>query len=116
MVAMVHQPMRLVPSDSRERRVFQRRETRSIALVKRLDHALAALQNPRMTVALRDVSAGGLAGISGVPISKGERISIRVPGEGIRQGWDAVGQVVRCEPSGLGYRVAVAFDPVAMAA
>jgi hypothetical protein len=28
------------------------------------------------------------------------------------RGWDAVGRVLRCDPSGLGYRVAVEFDPL----
>jgi hypothetical protein len=31
-------------------------------------------------------------------------------------GWHAAGRVIRCMPSALGYRVAVEFDPIPMAA
>jgi hypothetical protein len=118
MVAMVQQPpmMRLVEADPRERRRSPRREVRTMALMTRLDHALAALQNPRLIVAMRDLSDGGMAAISGVPIDAGERVSVRVVPDGATQGWTAAGRVVRCDQSGLAYRVAIAFDPVAMAA
>jgi hypothetical protein len=46
------------------------------------------------------------------PLQKGERLSVFFPPQGVNRGWDAYGRVVRCEPSALGYRVAVEFDPL----
>ena len=61
----------------------------------------------------RDVSLGGLLGMSNNPLGRGERITVFFPPEGPARGWDAYGRVLRCEASPTGgYRVAVAFDPL----
>ena len=93
-----------------ERRIFPRKEVRAAVQGRRLDHSLAALRQPVLTMSLRDVSAGGLCVLSDTPINAGERVTISVPGHGVFGGWDAYGRVIRCSPSGAGYRVAVEFD------
>jgi hypothetical protein len=105
-----------------ERRVFPRRDIATEVLAKRLDHSLAALRQPSLRLALRDVSLSGLSAISDTPLERGERLTVSFPAlslaGGLRRagGWDAVGRVVRCETSGLGYRVAVEFEDMPSAA
>ena len=93
-----------------ERRIFPRKEVAADVQGRRLDHTLSALRQPVLRMSLRDVSAGGLCALSDTPVPAGERVSICVPGQGVFGGWDAYGRVIRCTPSGAGYRVAVEFD------
>lgn len=93
-----------------ERRVFPRKAINAQLEGRRLDHSLSALRRPVLRMSLRDVSAGGLCALSDTPITAGERVTLSVPGQGIFGGWDAYGRVIRCTPSGAGYRVAVEFD------
>jgi hypothetical protein len=104
-----------------ERRAFPRKEISARIEGKRLDHSLPALRQPHLPMALRDLSLGGLSAISPMPLESGERLTVTFPpqtiGDGqLRGGWDAVGRVVRCQPSVLGYRVAVEFEAMPMAA
>jgi hypothetical protein len=114
MVALMHNPMRLVPADEAgaERRMFERKQIHGRVEGQRRDHAIAARRQPVVSLALRDLSLGGLSAISGIPLEHGERVSVFFPPQGIRRGWDAYGRVLRCEPSALGYRVALEFDPL----
>src|SRR5688500_15714067 len=97
-----------------ERRLFPRKELHIEVQGKRLDHSLPALRQPHLTLALRDVSLGGLSAISPTPLQSGERVSVSFPhgwsGGSLQRAWDAAGRVLRCEASGLGYRIAVEFD------
>jgi hypothetical protein len=114
--------LKLAQSDGAERRVFPRREMSAEVQAKRLDHRLSALRQPSVKLELRDVSLGGLSAISETPLERGERLTVSFPAlslaGGLRRagGWDAVGRVIRCETSGIGYRVAVEFDTVPSAA
>jgi hypothetical protein len=103
-------------SDSRrralERRVFPRMEVRAQVDGLRLDHTVKALQRPALKLMLNDLSYGGLSALSETPLASGERISVFVPSTGLSGGWNAYGRVIRCAPSGIGYRVAVEFDPL----
>jgi hypothetical protein len=103
-----------------ERRAFPRKELHARIEGKRIDHSLAALREPHMELALRDLSVGGLSAISPAPLLRGERLSISFPAQAasgsLYGSWDASGRVVRCEASGLGYRIAVEFDSVPAAA
>ena len=104
-----------------ERRTFPRKQISARIESKRLDHSLPALREPLVAMALRDLSMGGLSAISPMPLAQGERLTVSFPpqtiGDGqLRGGWDAVGRVVRCQPSVLGYRVAVEFEQRPMAA
>src|SRR5690348_16104858 len=104
-----------------ERRAFPRKEISARIEGKRLDHSLPALRQPHLPMALRDLSLGGLSAISPMPLEHGERLTVTFPpqtiGDGqLRGGWDAVGRVVRCQPSVLGYRVAVEFEAMPVAA
>ena len=117
MVALLKMPQRLAgpqptppPADADERRVFPRREFQVRVEGKRLDHSIPARQQPHLTLALRDLSLGGLSAISQQPLGRGERLAVFFPPHGSLRGWDAYGRVVRCEPSTFGYRVAVEFD------
>jgi len=99
-----------------ERRVFPRKETTGRIQGRRLDHTISARREPVLALSLRDLSAGGMSALSQTPVQKGERVSVSFPPQGVQRGWDAFGRVIRCDASGFGYRVAVEFDPVALAA
>jgi hypothetical protein len=105
-----------------ERRVFPRRTITAEVLGKRIDHTIPALQHPSLKLTVRDLSLSGMSALSDTPLERGERLSVSFPSlsiaGGLRRagGWDATGRVIRCEPSGVGYRVAVEFDTVPSAA
>ncbi len=109
--------LRLVPAaGGAERRIFPRKEVHAHIQGKRMDHSISARREPHLALSLRDLSAGGLSAISQAPVQSGERVSVFFPPQGINRGWDATGRVIRCTPSGMGYRIAVEFDPISMAA
>jgi hypothetical protein len=108
--------MRLVEPEGAERRVFPRKELQARVSGKRLDHTIQARREPMLNLSLRDVSMGGLSAISQTPVGPGERISVFFPPQGIQRGWDACGKVIRCQPSGFGYRIAVEFEQMPLAA
>jgi hypothetical protein len=113
MVALMHTPYQIGPETSgAERRVFPRKEISAHVESKRLDHSLQAHRQPQVSLALRDLSLGGMSAISYMPLDRGERVSVFFPPQGAMRGWDAYGRVVRCDPSGMGYRVAVEFNPL----
>ena len=104
-----------------ERRAFPRKEISARVEGTRLDHTVNARREPHVTMSLRDLSLGGLSAISPMPLEHGERVTVSVPPQGLscgntRGGWDAVGRVLRCTPSALGYRIAVEFDALPAAA
>jgi PilZ domain len=94
------------------RRTFPRKETQGEVVGRRLDHTIEARQEPRLSLHLRDLSLGGLSALSDRPLNKGEHLTVTFPPKGTLRGWDAFGRVLRCDPSGLGYRVALEFDPL----
>jgi hypothetical protein len=110
MVALLKMPNRFTAPKSAERRVFPRREVHARVEGKRLDHTIAACQIPHVSLALRDLSVGGMSAISDTPMQAGERVTVFFPPMGPMRGWDAYGRVVRCDQSTFGYRVAVEFD------
>ncbi len=117
MVALLQSPYQIGHDNSEsERRNFPRKEIHTRVEGHRLDHTLAAHRQPQLSLALRDLSLGGLSAISHTPLLSGERISVFFPPRGASRGWDAYGRVIRCKPSGFGYRVAVEFDPLPTAA
>lgn len=112
MVALLKMPRRLMPGGNDERRVFPRKEVHAQVQANRVDHTLAAHRQPKVTLALRDLSLGGLSALSPMPLASGERLTVYFPQMGPMGAWNAVGRVLRCVPSALGYRVAVEFDPL----
>lgn len=116
MVASLKMSVPHLKSSDAERRIFPRKELHVTATGKRVDHTLSALQQPALTLAVRDLSLGGLSAISSAPLTQGERISVRFPTASLLRGWDGSGRVLRCEPSAMGYRIAVEFDPLPLAA
>ncbi len=118
MVALINRPpgnMRITPESTggAERRMFPRKEVSFRVEGRRLDHAIEARQMPHLSFALRDISIGGLAAYSSMPVARGEHVTIFFPPEGPARGWDAYGRVIRCDPSPTGgYRIAVAFNPL----
>ena len=93
-----------------ERRSFERKQVRYRVEGRRTDHTLLARRQPHLSLSLRDLSITGLSAVTDIPLEIGEGLAVFFPPQGIRSGWDAYGRVVRCEPSPLGYRVAVEFD------
>ena len=123
MVALLKMPsLRITPAPAEsegggaERRVFPRKEVNGHVESRRMDHTIEAQRNPHLSLTLRDLSLGGLSAISDVPVMQGERLAVFFPPQGAKRGWDAAGRVVRCQPSGTGYRVALEFDPMPRAA
>ena len=112
MVALLKMPMRIGPETGAERRIFPRKEIHVRVEGKRLDHSIVAHTQPQLSLALRDLSFGGLSAISQTPITRGERLTVFFPPQGTNRGWDAYGRVLRCDASSLGYRIAVEFDPL----
>jgi hypothetical protein len=99
--------------NSSERRLFMRlAQTEVVAEAKRLDHNLSALRQPRLSLAVRDMSVNGMSALSEQPVARGEHVGVRITNSDGRPGWGAYGRVVRCEPTAMGYRVAVEFDPL----
>jgi hypothetical protein len=128
MLALLKPPLRLTTDDyaaiacippaaeEADRRMFPRKVWRASIEGRRLDHSIPARQQPQLTLDLRDLSVGGLSALTQLPLAKGERLAVFFPAQGIQRGWNACGQVVRCEPTALGYRVALQFDPLPAAA
>ena len=121
MVALLKMPRRISENenfkiDPRERRMFVRKEVMTHVEGRRIDHTIAARQQPQLALSLRDLSFGGLAALSDQPLEPGERVAVFFPPQGAKRGWDACGRVIRCDRAHLGYRIAVEFDPLPMAA
>src|ERR1700722_18027026 len=113
MVALMKMPVMQTSSDDwADRRMFPRKEIHATVQGHRIDHTIQARQEPRMSLMLRDLSLGGLSAICDRPLKQGEHLTVVFPSEGKMRGWDAFGRVLRCDPSGMGYRVAVEFDPL----
>jgi hypothetical protein len=113
MVALLKMPNRISADTTQDnRRMFPRKEVNASASGQRMDNTIEARQFPQMTLHLRDLSMGGLSAISPTPLAKGEKLAVFFPRQGDFGGWDAMGRVVRCEQSTLGYRVAMEFDPL----
>jgi hypothetical protein len=101
-----------ISASGAERRMFPRKEVNGCIQSQRLDNTLEALREPRLSLHLRDLSLGGLSALSPTQVKRGERISVFFPPQGPARGWDAYGRVIRCEPSSMGFRIALAFDPL----
>jgi hypothetical protein len=117
MVALMQLPLRLerfrsAREQNAERRMFPRKTVHARVDALRLDHTILARRSPRLSLALNDLSLGGLSASADLPLEAGERISVYFPPAGTMRGWDAYGRVIRCQPSSLGYRVALEFDPL----
>ncbi len=112
MVALVQSPKRIPPRRQADRRLFARETVYLDAEARRLDHSLPAYRQPRVVLAVRDLSVSGLSAVSLQPLVRGEHVGISFPPKFPHGPWDAFGRVVRCEPSALGYRIAVEFDPL----
>jgi hypothetical protein len=112
MVALMKSPMQIGPKSGAERRIFPRKEIHARVDGMRLDHTIEAHRQPQLSLAVRDLSLGGMSALTNTPLNDGERVSVFFPPQGAMRGWDAYGRVLRCEPSTMGYRVAVEFDPL----
>ena len=112
-VMKLHSPFKIDPS---ERRIFTRKEVQARVSGMRMDHSIPALQQPQVSLSLRDLSIGGLSAISTQPLNAGERLAVFFPPQGASKGWDAYGRIIRCDPGHFGYRIAVEFEAVPAAA
>lgn len=114
-------PLALTGKRPAERRVHTRNPVSTTVRGKRIDHSLQTLRHPHLSLTLRDLSAGGMSALSPAPLQPGERLTVSFPVMGPRTSgspseWDAVGRVIRCEVSSLGYRIAVEFENTPSAA
>jgi hypothetical protein len=106
------QKFRTIDPIGYERRIFERKDVQMRVEARRLDHSLQALRRQQVSFSLRDLSLGGCSATTDIPMEYGEKVTLFFPPTGPNRGWDAYGRVVRCDPSSLGYRVAVEFDPL----
>src|SRR5260370_7271226 len=111
MVALLKMPgsYKLDPS---ERRMFTRKEIQARIEGKRLDHSVPARQQPHVSLALRDLSLGGLSALSEQPLGTGERVAIYFPPQGVRRGWYACRRVTRNDTSHFAYLTPFPFYPL----
>lgn len=109
MVALVQSSLRYSEPAQGEWRIVGRQGQAAVE-ARRWDHSIAARRQPRLRLTLQDLSMEGVSAQSDVPLMPGERISFRLPRESGVGTWEAFGRVIRCEPGGMGYRLAVAFD------
>ena len=116
MVALLKMPNAFAIHSEEDRRLFPRKEVHADVQANRIDHTVQARRNPKLALALRDLSLGGMSAISPAPLDRHERINVQFPALGTHGAWNAMGRVIRCMPSALGYRIAVEFDPLPMAA
>jgi hypothetical protein len=116
MVAFTRMPTAFAVENPADRRMFPRKEVHARVEGRRMDHSIDARRQPQVSLALRDLSIGGLSAISDIPLNRGERVTVFFPPQGMSRGWDAFGKVLRCEPSAMGYRLAMEFDPIPAAA
>ena len=79
MVAVLKMPSPFQEPSGAERRVFPRKEVHARVESMRMDHSVEARQNPHLSLALRDLSLGGLSAISNIAIRAGERLSVFFP-------------------------------------
>ena len=112
MVAFTAMPYPFAVENPADRRMFPRKEIHAHIQGKRTDHSIDALRQPVVSLALRDLSLGGLSALTDMPLNRGERVTVFFPPQGVSRGWDAYGKVIRCEPSAMGYRLAMEFDPL----
>ena len=112
MVALLKMPDRFTAKAGAERRMFPRKEIQARIEGRRMDHTIEARQQPHLSLSLRDLSLGGCSAMSSVALEQGERLTVFFPPQGPMRGWDAYGRVIRCEPSSLGFRLAMEFDPL----
>jgi len=110
MVALLKMPNRITPDEANDRRVFVRKPANQSVEGLRIDHTVTARQQPRLTLHLRDLSLGGLSALSETPLLRNECVAVSFPRQGLTAGWSAVARVLRCEPSAMGYRIAMEFD------
>src|SRR4051812_26774430 len=116
MVALLKMPFGQRVARDDERRLFPRKECHNRVQGCRLDHTIQARQQPYLSLAMRDLSAGGLCATTHARLELGEQIAVFFPLEGPQGGWDIRGRVVRCDPAPLGFQIALAFDHTPMAA
>ncbi len=116
MVAFTRMPNAFAVENPADRRMFPRKEVHAHVEGTRVDHTVDARRQPQVSLTLRDLSIGGLSAIVDVPLNRGERMMVFFPPQGVSRGWDAQGKVLRCEPSAMGFRLAMEFDPLPAAA
>src|SRR3982751_5880306 len=89
MVALLKRPYQIGP-DTRpaDRRIFPRKEVHARVDGMRLDHSIQARRSPQVSLALRDLSLGGMSALSQTPLDRGERVSVFFPPQGPSRGWD----------------------------
>lgn len=100
-------------TDGRDRREFPRRDVKLKAEAMRIGNTLSAHRQPTLELAVRDLSEGGLAAMTNLPLEAGERIAMYFPSHMGQHVYDLYGRVIRCEPRGESYRIALQFDALA---
>jgi len=102
-----------------ERRRHPRHEANGPVTALRRDHDVDAHRYPICAMELVNISQGGLAAITGRPLTPNEEVTVYFPREGISPQVALDGYVVRCEPNrhtgeddrpSTGYEVGICFE------
>lgn len=94
-----------------ERRRHARRAVRATGNARRMDNTLAAQREPQFVLTVHDISEGGIAATSKVPVIAGERLAIQLhPNSGMPS--RVFGRVLRCRPQRDGWFLAIRFDAI----
>src|SRR5262245_7383646 len=88
MVAVLRMPRHIESDQGAERRMFPRKVVHTRVDSVRMDHSIQARRQPQVSLALRDLSLGGISAISGMPLEAGERLTVFFPPQGSSRGWD----------------------------
>jgi len=102
-----------VVKEGADRREHVRRPVHLRAEAIRIGNTISAHRHMSLDLQVNDFSDGGLAATAEVPLELGERIAMFFPSHLGQHVYDLVGRVIRCEPSGIDYQIALAFDAMA---
>ena len=74
-----------------------------------MDNTLRAQRAPKFSLTVVDISEGGIAATSRLPVEAGERLAIQMPPEA-GLGQRVFGKVIRCSATKAGWYLAIKFD------
>ena len=96
-----------------DRRNHPRRKVKLRAEAIRIANTIAAHRDPALTLAVSDLSEGGLAATVNMWVNQGETLALFFPSHLGQHVFDLNGRVVRCQPSKYGFDIGLQFNSLA---
>ena len=116
MVALLKMPLRQPLAHDDERRMFPRNDCHRRVQGCRMDHTIAARRQPYLSLAMRDISAGGLCATTHARLELGEEVAVFFPPEGSTAGGTPAATSSAASRRRSGYQIALSFDHTPLAA